>query len=104
MPSCTRYTKPKQRNIEWEDPVTLKDGSIVQHSIGPLGSSPGAYHISTTGFYGDSRYMLYYEGREWTIKALSYHRYLSDARKAAEEHKLTVDTGFVSTEEESNDE
>lgn len=95
----------KPRNIEWKDPVFLKGGSVVQHSMGPLGSSPGAYHISTTGFYGDSRYMLYYEGREWTIKALSYHRYLSDARNAAEEHWLTVDRGFVSdTSKESDDE
>jgi len=95
----------KPRNIEWKDPMKLKDGSVVQHSMGPLGSSPGAYHISQTGFYGASRYVLHYEGRGWTIEALSRHRYLSDARKAAEEHELTVELGFVSdTSKESNDE
>jgi len=96
----------KPRNIEWKDPVKLKNGSVAQQSMG-MG---GAYHISETGDYGDSRYMLHCQEQ-----LLSCHRYLSDARNAADEHWLSVDPsyweciyrqlGSVSdTSKESNDE
>lgn len=68
--------------IVWQKPVTCADGHIAQHTYSTA-TGPQPYHIAQED---DGIYVLYFEDRDYNIEALSRHRYLPDARQAAEIH------------------